>query len=135
MRVDEGLVVVVFAFGQNCKAAAFPCICSMSTSVSVFLHFLAGLCFLVIPLGSCALLVLPFVSPGHWPDVRYVVNILLTHACSVLLRDALSRCVPSSFHSIQSTFYNTLQNTAAGRVPVCTMAKRCPGPEDAGSSQ
>ena len=47
--------------------------------------------------------------------------------CALLVR--------ALFLSIQSTFYTTLQNTAAGRVPVCTMAKRCPGPEDAGSSQ
>ena len=65
LRVDEGLVVVVFAFGQNCRVAAFPCICFRLTSRSVFLHFLAGLCFLVILLGSSAVLVLPtFVSPG-----------------------------------------------------------------------
>ena len=69
MRVDEGLVVVVFAFGQNCKAAAFPCMCSVSTSVSVFLHFMAGLCFLVIPLSISA-----FFGVAHfclaWPLAR-----------------------------------------------------------------
>ena len=57
LRVDEGLVVVVFAFGQNCRVAAFPCICFRLTSRSVFLHFLAGLCFLVIPLGRISTVV------------------------------------------------------------------------------
>ena len=40
LRVDEGLVVVVFAFGQNCKAAAFPCsVLCVDFTFSIFALF------------------------------------------------------------------------------------------------